>query len=103
MPSFTTPPDNTSTAVEHVALHLLSSLLLQDRLLYCRPQVVEAEEAVRLAALGDALADLIRHLRTQTLLLWYKAKQTSGVQTGTCLHDSVASVGRCMDFAAAGY
>jgi hypothetical protein len=103
MPAFTAPPESSKLGVEKMPLHLPSSLESDKRPRYCRTGLVDAERDIRLAALGDALADLTRHLRTRTFLLRYKAKQATGNRQNTRLRDSVAGVSRRVDAAAAGY
>jgi hypothetical protein len=103
MPGFTAPAKDATTPVERTPLHLPSSLSVAERHRLCRPGLIDAEREIRLASLGDALADLTRHLRTRTFLLRYKAKEATGVRTGTRLRDSVAGVSRRIDAAAAGY
>jgi hypothetical protein len=103
MPGFTAPAKDATTPVERTLLHLPSSLSLAKRDRLCRPGLIDAEQEIRLASLGDALADLTRHLRTRTFLLRYKAKEATGVRTGTRLRDLVAGVSCCIDAAAAGY
>jgi hypothetical protein len=103
MPTFTPPVEDATMAAEKVPLHLPSSLSEKLRTRHCRPALIQAELEIRFAGLGDALADLTRHLRTRTLLLRFKAKQATGVRTNTRLRDSVAGVSRRVDAAAAGY
>jgi hypothetical protein len=62
-----------------------------------------SETKLQHAALGDTLADLIRHLRTRTFLLRYRAKSAEGVWQNTRIRDSIAGVSRRIDAAATGY
>jgi hypothetical protein len=103
MPGFASPVGDAAFAAEKTPLHLPSSLSTKARARYCRDGVVDAERSLRDDAMGDALADLLRHLRTRTFILRHKAKQATGVRTGTRLRDSVAGVSRRVDAAAAGY
>jgi hypothetical protein len=103
MPGFPSPPEDAGFAVEKTLLHLPSSLSTKDRARYCRDGLVDAERGLRYDSMGDALADLLRHLRTRTFILRHKAKQATGVRTGARLRDSVAGVSRRVDAAAAGY
>jgi hypothetical protein len=103
MPGFPAPSEDAALAVEKTPLHLPSSLSTKSRARYCRDSLIDAERHLRYDAMGDALADLLRHLRTRTFILRHKAKQATGVRTGTRLRDSVAGVSRRVDAAAAGY
>jgi hypothetical protein len=103
MPGFTPPAQDPALGGEQIPLHLPSSLTSKERDRVCRPGLTGAEQLIRLASLGDALADLTRHLRTRTVLLRFRAKQAPGVRQGTRLRDSAAGVSRRIDAAAAGY
>jgi hypothetical protein len=103
MPTFTAPPRTSKLNVDKTPLHLPSSLSSDERARFCRTGLAKAEQVIRLAALGDALADLTRHLRTRTFLLRFKAKQATGNCQNTRLRDSVSGVSRRVDAAAAGY
>jgi hypothetical protein len=109
MPSYNVPAGDAAAEVQKQPLRLPSSFQAghlernRDRNRICPPALTEAETTLRLAALGDALADLIRHLRTRTFLLRYRAKSAEGVRQNTRIRDSVAGVSRRIDAAATGY
>jgi hypothetical protein len=88
---------------EKTPLHLPSSLLPQSRERFCRPGVVDAEIALRLNAMEDALANLIRHLQARTFVLRFKIRNVSGVCANTRAQDGIAGISRRVDASAAAY
>jgi hypothetical protein len=109
MPDYSAPVEDAIAEVEKQPLRLPSSFVPghrdsnRNRNRICPPTLTEAETTLRHAALGDALADLIRHLRTRTFLLRYRAKSAEGVRQNTRIRDCVAGVSRRIDAAATGY
>jgi hypothetical protein len=90
-------------APEKTLLHLPSSLLPRARERLCRPGVIEAEVALCLNAMGDALADLIRHLQARMFVLRFKVQNMTGVRANTRAQDGIAGISRRVDVSAAAY
>jgi hypothetical protein len=90
-------------APEKTSLHLPSSLSAQARERHCRAGLVEAETSLRLNAMGDALADLIRHLQARTFVLRFKVRNVSGVRANTRAQDGITGISRRVDASAAAY
>jgi hypothetical protein len=103
MPDFVPPPSDANVQVERVSLHLPSSLGSARRKQLCPPALVQAERDIRLAAMTDALEDLLRQLRTRTYLQRFSARNIQGKRAGTRSRSSIAGITRRVDAAAAAY
>jgi hypothetical protein len=103
MPDFVPPPSDADVPVERVSLHLPSSLGSDKRKRFFPPALVQAERDIRLAAMADALEDLLRQLRARTFLQRFSARNIQGKRAGTRSRSSIAGITRRVDAAAAAY
>jgi hypothetical protein len=105
MPGFVPPAPATTTevTVDHVSLHLPSLFKKAERQRHCSPELIKAETDIRLAAMANALEDLLRQLRARTFVRRFSARNIQGVRGGTRSRDSIAGISRRVDAAAAAY
>jgi hypothetical protein len=105
MPGFVPPTAGTDAevAVDRISLHLPSSFKKTERQKHCSPELIKAETDIRIAAMADALEDLLRQLRARTFVRRFSARNIQGVRGGTRSRDSIAGISRRVDAAAAAY
>jgi hypothetical protein len=104
MPGFVPPVSDADKPADKVSLYLPSSFkTLAERSKSCSPELIQAEMDIRFAAMADALEDLLRQLRARTFVRRFSIRNVKGQRGGTRSRDSIASISRRVDAAAAAY
>jgi hypothetical protein len=85
--------DSTDKPIEHVLLHLPSSLTKTRRSCACVPGLLEAERNLRHGAMAESLEDLLRTLYTKSYVNRFKIKNITGVVARTRMQHSLQHLG----------